>query len=211
MIFEGIESCVINAGSSSGFFKPQRGIRQGCCVSLYLFLLVAEVMAVMTRRDSDIKGIQLSTGTVKLVQFADHSTFLLKDVFSLNPLMEVLKRFPGWSLGLKFWASGYFRTNPHRIIGIGTSTLSFTKSSPPVRPGTTESIRDVPFYSQKFKLWIQFHGTSPLTEGEVRREVIWNNRWITIKGKPILWPDWKKRDKYHRRPVEQRGGQITLS
>lgn len=39
-LFTGIETAVINAGTTSRFFTPKRGIRQGCCTSPYLFNLV---------------------------------------------------------------------------------------------------------------------------------------------------------------------------
>lgn len=35
-LFSGVESCITNGGTTSGFFKPQRGIRQGCCVSIFI-------------------------------------------------------------------------------------------------------------------------------------------------------------------------------
>lgn len=97
MLFNNIESCVTNGGTSSGFFRPQRGIRQGCCISPFLFLLVVEVMAVMIRSSRDIQGIQLHMNTIKIVQFADDSTFLLKDESSLKTLIEIIKEFTGWS------------------------------------------------------------------------------------------------------------------
>lgn len=44
-----------------------------------------------------------------------------------------------------------------------------------------------------FKLWNQIHATSTNTEGGFRREIIWNNKWITCSGRSLPWPTWKKR------------------
>ena len=49
------ECTVINNGHSSEFFTLTRGIRQGCPISAFLFILVAEIMAVNVRKESDIK------------------------------------------------------------------------------------------------------------------------------------------------------------
>lgn len=343
MLFNDIEPCVTNGGTSSGFFKPQWGIRQGYCVSPYLFLLVVEVMAVMIRRSQDIQGIQLSNSEIRIVQFADDSTCLLKDESSLKHLVAILNRFRGWSglrlnksksmillpgrrgplppqlelipvvrkvkilgiwmfhedtvqnnikwnfdpllnkiksvcsswnhrtLSLKgkvtvansllmsilqypcasiftppqvfkdyrniitqfIWngrkAKVAFKTLvlpisrgglnlmdletrvqsnllqwPKRFVLAPTSnaaltlghllrtdsivdSFSFTISKVP------EGVTHIMFYIQMFKYWIQFHSTSPTTETQIRRQVIWNNRWITSNGQPLFWKDWKRK------------------
>lgn len=86
LIFTTIETCVINAGFSSRYFKPARGIRQGCCVSPYLFLLAVEVMAICIRSDESIEGLELGGNVLKIVQFADDSTCFLRNQLSLTHL-----------------------------------------------------------------------------------------------------------------------------
>lgn len=58
IMFSNIESCVANSGFSSPFFSPERGIRQGCCASPYLFNLVVEILATLIRSNTNIRGIQ---------------------------------------------------------------------------------------------------------------------------------------------------------
>ena len=56
-----IQSCVINNGWSTGFFELGRGVRQGCPLSPYIFILCAEVLATSIRKDNEVKGITVGS------------------------------------------------------------------------------------------------------------------------------------------------------
>ena len=57
LFYHDIESCILNNGWSSNLFKLERGVRQGCPLSPYLFILGAEVLADAIRKHNNIKGI----------------------------------------------------------------------------------------------------------------------------------------------------------
>ena len=64
-----IESCITNNGWMSDCFKIERGVRQGCPLSPYLFDPSVEVLANAIRRDPRIKGISISQTEIKLTQY----------------------------------------------------------------------------------------------------------------------------------------------
>ncbi|PIK36905.1 pol-like protein [Apostichopus japonicus] len=70
-------ACVCNNGFSTGFFNIQRGVRQGCPLSPYLFILCVEVLALKVISNVNIKGIRVGNNVIKLSQYADDTTFFL--------------------------------------------------------------------------------------------------------------------------------------
>ena len=96
-----ISSCVVNTGWSSGFFKIGRGVRQGCPISPYLFLICSELLGIGIRHNDDIKGIKLNNTSYKLIQFADDTQILLDGTQeSLNAAIALLKDYESAS-GMK--------------------------------------------------------------------------------------------------------------
>ena len=84
IMYNEISSCVMNNGYSSKFFNVTRGIRQGCPLSAYLFLLVAETLAAGIRQDTHISGMKMGDNEHSVIQMADDTTLLLKDPISLQ-------------------------------------------------------------------------------------------------------------------------------
>lgn len=62
---------ILNNGNSTGWFQLHSGLRQGCPVSPYLFLLVIEEIAARIREDSNIEGIAMGDNAHKISLYAD--------------------------------------------------------------------------------------------------------------------------------------------
>ena len=97
-IISNTECCVQNGGWISEFFKTERGIKQGCCVSPILFVLVVELLAIKLRANKEVQGIishQLndSISELKVLQYADDTTLLLRNKRSLMIALQDIDQF----------------------------------------------------------------------------------------------------------------------
>ena len=75
MFYNGTKSCILNNGWTSGFFQLERGVRQGCPLSLYLSICV-EILAEAIK-NSEIKGITVNGQEIIISQYADDTTLIL--------------------------------------------------------------------------------------------------------------------------------------
>ena len=84
ILYNNVESDVMNAGFMTNYFKVSRGVRQGCPLSPLLFVLAVEMLALKIRQDQLCRGIELPNGqNAKISQFADDTTLILEDTTSL--------------------------------------------------------------------------------------------------------------------------------
>ena len=74
----------MNDGYLTSRFKPLRGVRQGCPLSPYLFILTIEILSNNIRQDTNIKGIVIFGNEIKLTQFADDTNLFCRDLDSLQ-------------------------------------------------------------------------------------------------------------------------------
>jgi len=92
--YNGITSCVINNGHTSEHFLLERGVRQGCPLSPYLFIICTELLAHAIRNDQDITGLNIENVTVKMSLYADDTTVILKpDINEIRKLFYILDKF----------------------------------------------------------------------------------------------------------------------
>ena len=94
LFYHNTESCILNNGWSSNFFKLERGVRQGCPLSPYLFILCVEILAETIRQNKNIKGIKINEQEVKISQYADDTTLILdRSPASLTTSLQILDFF----------------------------------------------------------------------------------------------------------------------
>ena len=73
------ESCIINGGFTTKYFKLDKGTRQGDSISAYLFILVLEIVFNLIKQNKDIHGLSLFDHAFLYTAYTDDTTFFLKD------------------------------------------------------------------------------------------------------------------------------------
>ena len=58
------ESCVINGGSTTSYFKLEKGARQGDPISAYLFIIALEIIFAMIASNPNTKGLKETFSTI---------------------------------------------------------------------------------------------------------------------------------------------------
>jgi len=101
VMYININSCVLNNGHISELFYPTRGVRQGCPLSPYLFVIGAEILAEYIRRSADIPSIPITAEYSNVSQYADDTTVItLRKGSILKSLFNILDDYSKIS-GLK--------------------------------------------------------------------------------------------------------------
>ena len=87
------ESAVLNNGFSTNYFQLSRGVRQGCPLSPYLFILGVEILACKIRQNKEIQGIKVFNSEAKISQFADDTSLICSSCDSAKKAIEVVHSF----------------------------------------------------------------------------------------------------------------------
>ena len=97
VLYNDMESCVMNNGTSTQYFKIERGVRQGDPIAAYIFTLVIELLAINIRDSEKIEGLNINNNTIKLSMYADDMTGLVIGLKSVTELMTLIKDFKQYS------------------------------------------------------------------------------------------------------------------
>lgn len=174
----GAESCILQNGFLSDFFYLQRGCRQGDPVSPYLFILCAEVLSLMLRKENAIKGIDINDKSYLLSQYADDTQiFLNGSETSLKVTLGLLKKFYIMS-GLKI------NEDKTKALWIGSMSRSDLKLCREYKLDWEQGpikILGVMFTPEVFNIW-DLNSRELITKMEKVLQS-WSKRKLTLPGK----------------------------
>ena len=131
IIYTNITSAVLNHGHLSKGFSLTRGIRQGCPISAYIFILCAELLAQRIRSEESIIGLSIANVHFKILQFADDTVLILNNIESLRGCLSILNDFALYSgLRLNTSKSEVFALgNKDDVPGLSRLGLKITKGA----------------------------------------------------------------------------------
>ena len=86
-----------NLGHVSSLFDVQTGVRQGCPLAPFVFILAAEILAQNIIQSEKIHGIKInnqnSSREITIRQFADDTTFFVQSEIDIREILSRLKEF----------------------------------------------------------------------------------------------------------------------
>ena len=176
--YNNITASVMQSGFLSNFFPVFKGCRQGDPLSPYLFILCAEILALLIRSNKDIQGIHLNGKENKLSQFADDTSLTLDgSEKALSTTFHVLNKFRKIS-GLKV---NFEKT---KIVWIGSKKHSNDR----ICPNLNLDWCDGQFDSLGVTFSVDLDRMINLNYSKVKNEVTkllsqWQKRNLTILGK----------------------------
>jgi len=74
--FKDAKSSIHNNGNLSSFFNIEKGVRHGCPLSPYLFIICIELLSNKVTLNADIKGIKIGHIERKQTLFAEDACFI---------------------------------------------------------------------------------------------------------------------------------------
>lgn len=155
-------------------FIIERSIRQGCPLSALLYCITVEPLATLIKADKDLKPINFAGDGVSLIhQYADDITFTVRDIDSINRIVEHIKTY-GRAAGAKI------NVEKSEIMFFGETKISdcgipFKNVKDYIKVlGVNIGVEDIKARDVTWSVILQ----------KIRRTVnYWKLRGLTLKGK----------------------------
>ena len=170
-----ITSAVKVNGQISKQFAVNQGVRQGCPLSPFLYVIYAEVLAEAIRQNKGIKGVQIEDKEFKVSQYADDTTLFLTGDESFAFLQESLDQF---SL-----ASGA-QVNPEKCHGLWLGSNLWRRDEPLQYKWSSTEIKILGLYFGDQEA--QDKNFQIVEEKFLKTLTQWKQRDLSLKGRKLV-------------------------
>ena len=181
LFYKDAKSYVSNNGNLSEFFKVQRGVRQGCSLSQYLFIICIELLSNTVMKHPDIKGIRIEGTEFKTSLFADDAAFIMDGTRkSFETLINIMDNF-SYISGLRL------NTNKCQVLRIGSmkiNTTEYLKNRKYVWRSDEANCLGMTFITNKRNIFLS-NLEPKIKEFENCLEQ-WQHRTLTLMGKFVV-------------------------
>ena len=119
-LYTDIETSIKANGHLTAPFHPTRGVRQGCPLSMILYILQADVMIRNVEQDKNIKGITVNKDETKVTAYADDTLFYItgkESLLRLDQLLEDFENATGTKLNRNKCRGVWIGKDSHRMTG----------------------------------------------------------------------------------------------
>ena len=178
VLYNGVQSSVVNGGFMTNYFEITRGVRQGCPLSPSLFILAVELLALKIRQNKNCEGIYLPNNhEVKISQFADDTTIITNNTDSLKSHLQTIEWFgtvSGLKLNKKKTKAMWLGTMKHSNSNI----LEFKSTKNPIKVLGT-------FLSYNQNKNIEENFLSRIRKMKIKLN-LWLSRDLTLYGRSLL-------------------------
>ena len=176
ILYNNTNSCVANNGHKTEVFNLRRGVHQGCPLSALLFIILVQVLQQMLKNNNNIEGIKVGNEEVKILQMADDTTILTKNIRDIPRILETLNIFYEIS-GLKtnIEKTMAYKLGNNQNYDHPDDYMGLTWGKPPIKLlgiAITDNIEDLKRENFSKKL-----------EGIETVSKIWAARNLSMKGK----------------------------
>ena len=80
-------------GALSTTIPIKKGVRQGCPLSMLLFILVTDILTQKINNSNKLHGCKLLKTNIKIQQYADDTTIIISDQDDISELHKILEEF----------------------------------------------------------------------------------------------------------------------
>ena len=176
-MYNQIEAQIKANGHMSTCFLLERGVRQGCPLSMILYIIVAEVFIQNITQNKDIRGITVQDKEIKVSAFADDTTLYLETLESITALGHQLSVFEKYT-GIKY--------NPKKCVGLWLGTNKNRPDTPLNFTWGSEKIKILGFVyttdpkQSKIENWLSIKSK---IEKDIKK---WHNLKLSLLGKKLI-------------------------